>query len=243
MSDFLATPGTVAYQAPLSLGFSRQKYWSRLPFPSPADFPDPGIKPVSPALAGGFFTTIGSSSIYSIAMPSVCYRDTDTSLSHQDMNSLRKGAEIQSTQSWHRAMWGENISCVLINKKCHSHQRFLASRCEWGLPKLQFRGCRHPPKWLLRSWGNARSKGGQGNRVGPGELRCMWKEWVQWAQRLASSHTYSAKLSLMFRLPAPFVANIYIYIAWFLLLPPQSNFLRATEMLSPRLGVLNIPTK
>ena len=42
------------------LGFSRQEYWSRLPFPSPGDLPDPGIKPISlesPTLAGGFFTT------------------------------------------------------------------------------------------------------------------------------------------------------------------------------------------
>ena len=46
----------VARQAPLSMGFSRQAYWSGLPFPTPADLPDPGIEPVSPALAGGFFT-------------------------------------------------------------------------------------------------------------------------------------------------------------------------------------------
>ena len=50
------TPGTVAHQAPLSMGFSRQEYWSGLPFPSPKDLPDPRIKPSSPALAGGFFT-------------------------------------------------------------------------------------------------------------------------------------------------------------------------------------------
>ena len=42
---------------PLSMGFPRQEYWSGLPFPSPGDLPDPGIDPVSPALAGGFFTT------------------------------------------------------------------------------------------------------------------------------------------------------------------------------------------
>ena len=42
---------------PLSIGFSRQEYWSGLPFPSPGYLPDPGIEPVSPALAGGFFTT------------------------------------------------------------------------------------------------------------------------------------------------------------------------------------------
>ena len=45
-----ATPWTVACQAPLSMGFSRQEYWSGLPFPSPGDLPDPGIKPGSPAL-------------------------------------------------------------------------------------------------------------------------------------------------------------------------------------------------
>ena len=56
----LVTPWTVAYQAPPSMGLSRQEYWSGLPFPSPRDFPDPGIEPMSlesPALAGGFFTT------------------------------------------------------------------------------------------------------------------------------------------------------------------------------------------
>ena len=50
---------TVAQRAPLSLGFPRQEYWNRLPFPPPGDLPNPGIKPgslVSPALAGGFFT-------------------------------------------------------------------------------------------------------------------------------------------------------------------------------------------
>ena len=45
-----ATPWTVAYQAPLSMGFSRQEYWSGLPFPSPGDLPDSGIEPRSPAL-------------------------------------------------------------------------------------------------------------------------------------------------------------------------------------------------
>ena len=48
---------TVAHQAPLFMGFSRQENWSGLPFPSPGDLPNPGTEPVSPALAGGFFTT------------------------------------------------------------------------------------------------------------------------------------------------------------------------------------------
>ena len=46
----LATLWTVAFQAPLSMGFSRQEYWSGLPFPSPGDLPDPGIEPRSPTL-------------------------------------------------------------------------------------------------------------------------------------------------------------------------------------------------
>ena len=45
-----ATPWTIAHQAPLSMGFSGQEYWSGLPFPSPGDLPDPGIEPGSPAL-------------------------------------------------------------------------------------------------------------------------------------------------------------------------------------------------
>ena len=46
----LATPWTVARQAPLSMGFFRQEYWGGLPFPPPWDFPNPGIEPRSPAL-------------------------------------------------------------------------------------------------------------------------------------------------------------------------------------------------
>ena len=55
-----ATPWTVALQALLSKEFSRQEYWSGLPFPTPEDLPNPGIKPTlpSPSLAGGFFTTV-----------------------------------------------------------------------------------------------------------------------------------------------------------------------------------------
>ena len=51
-----ATPWTVAHQAPLSMGFPRQEYWSGLPLPSPEDLPDPGTEPASPILAGRFLT-------------------------------------------------------------------------------------------------------------------------------------------------------------------------------------------
>ena len=56
-SDCFATPRTVAFQAPLPVGFLRQEYWSGLPLSSPGDLPDPGIEPESTALAGRFFTT------------------------------------------------------------------------------------------------------------------------------------------------------------------------------------------
>ena len=58
--QLFVNPWTVAHQAPLSVEFSRQEYWSGLPFPPPGDPPNPGIKPespASPALAGGSFTT------------------------------------------------------------------------------------------------------------------------------------------------------------------------------------------
>ena len=57
MSDSSVTPWTVAHQASLSMGFSRQEYWSVSPFPSSGALPYPGTEPVSPALAGRFLTT------------------------------------------------------------------------------------------------------------------------------------------------------------------------------------------
>ena len=74
-----ATPWTIACQAPLSMGFFRQEYWSGLPCPPPGGLPDPGIQPaslMSPALAGSFFTTratweaqvwVGSGQLCSVA--------------------------------------------------------------------------------------------------------------------------------------------------------------------------------
>ena len=62
-----ATPWILAHQVPLSVGFPRQEYWSGLPFPSPGHLLDPGIKLrslMSPALAGGFFTTRATWKVY-----------------------------------------------------------------------------------------------------------------------------------------------------------------------------------
>ena len=53
----LVTPWSIAHHAPLSMGFPRQEYWSRLPFPSPGDLPKLGVKPMCTCIAGRFFTT------------------------------------------------------------------------------------------------------------------------------------------------------------------------------------------
>ena len=71
------TPWTVAHQSPLSMGFSRQEYWSGLPFPPPGDLPNPGIELVflmSPALAGGFFLPLVPPGIrlVRVALRSIC---------------------------------------------------------------------------------------------------------------------------------------------------------------------------
>ena len=79
------TPWTVAHQAPLSMEFSRQEYWSRLTFPLPEELPDPGIEPTSltsPALAGGFFTA---------------------SATWEDLTDLQQGVN----QGWLKRKWSE----------------------------------------------------------------------------------------------------------------------------------------
>ena len=57
MSNSFVIPWTLVHQAPQTMRFPRPEYWSGLQFPSPGDLPDPGIKPVSPALTGGFFNS------------------------------------------------------------------------------------------------------------------------------------------------------------------------------------------
>ena len=68
-----ATPWTVVYQAPLSMLFSRQEYWSGLPFPSPRDLPDPGIKPRSPTLQADALTYAAAAAAKSLqSCPTLC---------------------------------------------------------------------------------------------------------------------------------------------------------------------------
>ena len=67
-----ATPWTVARQAPLSMGFSRQEYWSGLPFRSPGDLSDPGIEPGSPRIGGRLFEYVYSNTVNHLK-PTFCF--------------------------------------------------------------------------------------------------------------------------------------------------------------------------
>ena len=67
---------TVAHLAPLCVGFSRQEYWSGLPFPSPGDLPHPGIEPLPPTLPGEFFTT--NSALFHLWLPKVLMPGSQT---------------------------------------------------------------------------------------------------------------------------------------------------------------------
>ena len=72
MSDF-ATPWTVAYQAPPSMGFSMQEFWNGLPFPSPGDLPDSGIEPRSPTLQADALPFEPPGKLYIYKTESLCF--------------------------------------------------------------------------------------------------------------------------------------------------------------------------
>ena len=81
-----ATPWTIACQAPLSMGFSSQEYWSGLPCPPPGDLPDPGIKPVSPALqADSLLSDPWGKPIYHVYC-SIIYNSQDVETIHTSNN-------------------------------------------------------------------------------------------------------------------------------------------------------------
>ena len=87
--QLFATPWTVAHQAPLSMGFSRQEYWSGVPFPSPGDLSDPGIDPGSPTLQAGYHLSTG-----------------------EDPNENKVGKK--KANNWRRLMKGFQVSQILM---------------------------------------------------------------------------------------------------------------------------------
>lgn len=149
--------------------------------------------------------------------------------------------------------WGCEMKispATLINKKCHSHQDLWPPKVNMSSPNCNPPGASNPhqpppPQWLLRSWGHEKSK--MNKKMGwPQIVRYIWKEWIQWSQRLASSHIQNViHLTWYLIFDVRTACSLYCRLgtAWFPLLTPWSSFLRATVMLSSRLGVLNIPTK
>ena len=115
--QLFATPWTVAYQSPLSMGLSRQEYWSGLPFPSPEDdLPGPGIKPtslMSPVLAGRFFTS--SATWEATTDPWVGLKNTMVSERSQagktgyymiPLHEASRKSKATDTESRRRVAWG-----------------------------------------------------------------------------------------------------------------------------------------
>ena len=104
-----ATPWTVAYQAPLSMGFSRQECWSGLPFPSPGDLPNLGIEPGSPALQADALPSEppgfeGRRLISRIRKESILKDE-------EELDSPELGTEEWKTSGWKMMCYGLNI-CV-----------------------------------------------------------------------------------------------------------------------------------
>ena len=105
-----ATPQTVAHQAPLSMGFSRQVYWSGLPFPTPEDLPNPGIEPGSLALqADSLLSELQGSPCYSVAMTIrlilcvVCFEKT--------ISSVQFSCSVVSNSLWTHGLQQARLLC------------------------------------------------------------------------------------------------------------------------------------
>ena len=142
--QFFATPWTVAHQAPLSMGFSRQEYWSGLPWPPPGDLPDPGIELTSPALAGGFFITEPPGKPFLLDRfiewglllggckePSRCYRkrkESDAKICQ--FHALQSGMVIS-----------QDLPCLYLSSLCKSefliHNPWKEESKSWGPPSPQ----------------------------------------------------------------------------------------------------------
>ena len=106
---FFSTPWTVAHQAPLSMEFSRQEYWSKLPFSSPGDLPNPGIEPMS--------------------LASAAFHVDSLALSHQnDWNQLNKQQYLRSPRQFFPALL--MLSPVLLTLRIRSPCRNIASIVE-----------------------------------------------------------------------------------------------------------------
>ena len=100
----------IAHQTPLSMEFSRQGYWSRLPFSSPGYLPDPGIKPKSLALAGRFFTT-GEAHRWHTQMNFLMSISPSISPQHSNTHTINPSFLWLPHSSWSAEMW-KRLDCT-----------------------------------------------------------------------------------------------------------------------------------
>ena len=139
------TPWTAAHQAPLSMGLSRQDYWSGLTFPTPGDLSNPGIKPrsfASPALADGFFTTWEAPMENDMAIPQI--------IQHRIIiwsNSSTLGIIAQRNESRDQNSY---LNTYLHSSVIHSSQNVEASHVP--ISRWQETTCRTYIRWGIILW-------------------------------------------------------------------------------------------
>ena len=150
---FCATLEAVAHQAPLSMGFSRQEYWSGLPCPPPGDLPDPGIESsslLSLALADGFFTTAPPwepTSLYCNSNHFLIPEPISLSGGHLNSTKLRNFPPIFLLKCFKRMKTWSYLCLEKIKKKSTLKKRpFDDVKCWWGYGITVV---------LLRCWGDA----------------------------------------------------------------------------------------
>ena len=139
------------------MGFSRQEYWIALPFPSLGDLPDPGIKPNSPALAGGFFTAKppGKPHCYN-NLPQIYY------LIFLEVGSLSASYGLKPRYLWsHVLSRGFRGECACM-PSCFSHVQLFVTLCDpmdYSLPGSSFHGILQTriPEWVAISFSRGSS--------------------------------------------------------------------------------------
>ena len=176
MCDSLQHPWTVAHQAPLSMEFSRQEYWSGLPFPSPGIFPKPGIKPRSPALQADSLPSEPPGKLSQIPMvkiiPFMSYKSCFSSIT---LNTLDFLSDRRTERSdLYQCNISEHKLWILTNLGFNLGT-YIAILVLWGLPIRQ--GYLFLPPWLdvgitIRSLGEEEIRGGgQKARAKPERLQ------------------------------------------------------------------------
>ena len=132
--QLFATPWTVTYNIPPSMEFSRQEYWSELPFPSPGNLPDPGIEPGSPVLQADTFTLWDS--------PEERKKPAKTNFSFQEKKKGQNNGHFQTCKTWENS----SLSDLLCKK---FYKKKMLQRNPSGRRKMTVFGNLYLHKWMI----------------------------------------------------------------------------------------------